>query len=356
MKTPIDTISGSHYEMGKQFGYVHRHLIHGNVHQWPMCHTFQGSDTELDKGVEEFRRANEAIAPWAEDELQGIADGSGADVDWIRRMDLRVWNYVPRREFQLSGCTAIGMISEEEGVVIGGTLDDPREPYVLVRRIPADGIPHVMVAWAGTIWGQNGMNEAGLFMAVASLGVHPDYKDADPNPHPPTGTLTRLIIETCQNVPEALDLLCRSKSNGSWVLGDSSGNLAAIQIMGSINEIQHAADHDNMVFCTNHEFMPGLVEALAAHGCKPRLTDYSVTRFDVLASAREQMPRSSETMRNLLRSHEGFPHSICNDASAMAMMAVPQKYPDKCLYAERPPCRNEFQELPVRMLDMAGHR
>lgn len=55
-------------------------------------------------------------------------------------------------------------------MIVGGTLDDPRQCYVLLRRIPRDGLPHVMVTWAGAGWGHSGVNAAGLGISQSSIG------------------------------------------------------------------------------------------------------------------------------------------------------------------------------------------
>ncbi len=145
-----ETLTGTHYEMGLREGRIFRHLIRWNVHTYAMRHTFQGSDPELGAGLERMRQIYRTLAPWVFEELQGIAEGSGVDYIWIERMHLRVWNLVPNKSLSPGGCTAIGMVTEGHGVVVGGTLDDPRQSYALVRRVPKEGIPHIQVIWPGT--------------------------------------------------------------------------------------------------------------------------------------------------------------------------------------------------------------
>ena len=101
------------------------------------------------------------------------------------------------------------------------------------------------------------------------------------------------------------------------------------------------------LFATNHIYMPDLVAKLIARGCAPVLTEYSITRFAALEQAAATMPRTVETMQQLLRSHEGYPHSICNDGTVTATYVLPQSRPGVLFVADSPPCRNEFHAYPV---------
>ncbi len=344
---PIETVRGSHYEMGLQHGRIYRHVVIGNVRAWAMRHDFQGSDEELDEGLEAVRAGDETFAPWVFEELRGIAEGSGVPLPWIVRMHLRVWNRVPRKDLapgSSGGCTGIGMIAEQEGVIVGGTLDDPRQSDVLIRRIPRDGIPHVQVAWAGTGWGHNGINAAGLCIAESSLGAcTPPLKLDESKPQLRGSMSGRILLERCEDVPQALALLKRLQPTDSLVLGDAKGNLVACQCLGEFHQsFQSPNENANFVFNTNHVHMPDLVAKIVAAGCVPKVTEYSMTRFATLERARASMPRSLETMLRLLRSHDGYPHSICNDGNVTTTYAMPQTQPAVLFLADCPPCRSEF--------------
>ena len=339
------TFRGTPYEMGLQHGRAFRHVIRGNVHAYPMRHTFQGTDEEMDAGTESARRSDEKYAPWVFDELRGIADGSGVDPIWIERMHLRVWNTVPNKALDASGCTVIGMITEDAGVVVGGTLDDPRQSYVLVRRVPREGIPHLQVMWAGVGWGHNGINEAGFCLATASLGAVEPEDRTPQDTYGLNGTVGRVMLQTCQTVAEAVDVLRRMGCRGSYVLGDAAGDLVTCQSLGRAHAFQRP--ERGLVFCTNHVHMGDLANALEARGSKPVVTDYSRVRFETLQAARAGARRRLEEMKGLLRSHEGYPHSICNEGTVMGSIAAPQTQPGKLHIADRPPCRNEFVSYEV---------
>jgi predicted choloylglycine hydrolase len=351
MQLPIETVRGSHYEMGVQHGRAYRHVIIGNVHTYALRHSFQGTDEELDTVLERPRRSHEQFAPWVFEELRGIADGSGIPLPHIIRMHLRVWNAVPRRELQpeSSGCTGIGFISDEDGVIVGGTLDDPRQSEVLIRRVPSDGIAHIQVIWAGAGWGHNGVNAAGLFVAQSSTGsTIPVLPNNDSQPRLLGSLAGRILLETCEDVPHALEVLKHLQSSDNFVLGDAKGNLISRQSIGGLGfAVQHPADHENFVFNTNHVHMPELADMVYARGCVPKLTEYSVTRFATLQKARAAMPRTRATMEELLRSHRGYPHSICNDGTVTATYALPQKQPGVIFLADAPPCRNSFYSYAV---------
>lgn len=345
MATDVETVRGTHYEMGVQHGRAYRHVIRGNVHAYAMRHDFQGRDEELDEGLKKVRESAETFTPWVFEELRGIAKGSGVEYSWILRMHLRVWNVVPKAPPSPGGCTGIGVVTEKEGGVIGGNLDDPRQSYALIRRFPQDGIPHVMSVWVGAAWGHNGTNEAGLCTAEASLG------SCEPAPSIPPGqyllgSMTgRLLLETCRDVPEAVALLKKIRPTDSLILGDAKGNLMAVQSMGPYQAFEKPAD--GMAFCTNHIFMAELLDPLRKQGCKPVISDYSRVRFETLEQARSSLPRTSESVRQLLRSHRGFPHSICNEGTVFSTIAKPQAEPARLYVADRPPCRNDYSAYEV---------
>ena len=261
-------------------------------------------------------------------------------------MHLRVWNNVPRKELTPSsgGCTGIGMIAKKDGVIVGGTLDDPRQSYVLIRRIPRNGISHVQVIWAGSCWGHNGTNAAGLCLAQSSLGCTvPGLSYDNSKRRIRNSTSGRILLERCEDVPQALKMLKRIQSTESLVIGDAKGNLVACQSLGGFCQaFQPAKGKQDFLFNTNHIHMPELVAKVTAAGCVPKVTEYSMTRFATLERARASMPRTVRTMQHLLRSHAGHPNCICNDGTVTATYALPQSRPGVLFVADAPPCRNEF--------------
>ncbi len=349
MPLPIETFSGTHYEMGVQHGRAFRHAVHATVAN-TLRHDFEESDAELDAGLSEVRASNLAFAPWLEEELRGIAEGSGVDYALIERLHLRVWNNVPRARRAAPACTSMGMRTADAGVIVGGNLDDPRTGYALVRRLPQNGLAHVMITWIGAAWGHNGMNAAGLSVAQSSLG---GYQPEPPRPDTAVylrGSLgTRLLLEHCRDVPAALDLLRKIRLESSYVLGDAAGNLVACQCLGGFEPVVQEADaHGGMVFSTNHIHMPELLERLAQAGCQPDIAEHSAVRFAAVARARDQLPRTLAAFQSILRSHDGYPHSVCRDATAFSTFCLPQRMPTVFNLADRPPCRNAFYEYPIR--------
>jgi len=347
---PIVTVRGTPYEMGLQHGQQYAEVIRTSVRNWVDGYV-KGQEDKARRVTEHQFPSNQRIYPALFDELRGIADGSGAPYESIVQMNFRVWNHIGLVE--QTACTTIGFISEEDGVVVGANLDDPRECYGLIRRDPVDGLTHVTNTWIGSIWSVDGANEAGLVLAQASLG-HPDwqrYKDVVTPRENYFGTVARRMLETCADIPQAVALLREFPTYNNWVLGDAKGDLVCIQCWGSAMGLQRAADHDNMVFTSNHHFMPEVVAALAAQGMQPSISDYSRVRFEVLERARKNQPRNRATMESLLRSHEGSDQDgltcICNTGTALSMYGMPQTRPGVLYVADQPPCRNDYMEYPV---------
>lgn len=352
MKVPIETVRGTPYEMGLQQGRIFRHLIHANVAQWAMRHTFEGSDELLDATMAGQRAIQEELCPWVFEELRGIAEGSGVDLPWIERLHMRIWNALPNQPYpgDAGGCTIVGM-KTPDGVAVAGVLDDPRSSYVLLRRIPKDGIPHISTVWAGTAWGHNGCNEVGLSLAQASGGNFEGGKMPTPAVQLRIEMVLRLMLTNCATVPEALKVMAGHRQGCSLVLGDAQGNLM-LQQEAAVAAVLDADDAGGMVYASNHMYLPAVVEHLARHGVRPVLSDYSRCRFEVLEQARKTVPRTVAGLKDLLRSHERFPHSICNNMSCWINLMLPEKEPGVFHLCDKPPCRSEFAAYPVR--EMAG--
>jgi hypothetical protein len=236
------------------------------------------------------------------------------------------------------------MRSAEDGVIVGGTLDDPREPYVLMRRIPKDGIPSIMINWAGTAWGHNGVNDEGLALANASV------QGSDPELPPARGTLLqpamvgRLILSSCADAAQGMALLKRLAPRCGFVLGDKSGRLVAYQ--GGGGRPFFAEPEADMIFCTNHYWIPELLDCVAQHGCKTRIAHHSAVRLETLRRFRtNEKARDFAAFLSLLKSHEGYPNSICNERNVMGLAARPQREPGTLHLAARFPCRSRFDRF-----------
>ncbi len=296
-----------------------------------------------------MRASNMRFAPWLEDELRGIAEGSGVEYGRIERLNLRVWNSVPRGKHSPSACTSIGMQTADAGIIVGGTWMI-RVSVTACARLPQNGLAHVMITLVGAAWGHNGMNAAGSSVAQSSLGGY-----APELPRPDTavylrGSLgTRLLLEHCRDVPSALALLRKIRPESSYVLGDAAGKLVACQCLGGLEPVVQDADaHGGMVFSTNHIHMPELLERLSQTGCQPDIAEHSAVRFAAVARARDQLPRTLAAFQAILRSHDGYPHSVCRDGTAFSTFCLPQRMPTVFNLADRPPCRNAFYEYPIR--------
>jgi len=96
------------------------------------------------------------MRPYLVEELKGIAEGAQLPFETICAMNFRTWNYVvfgqssPKQE---GGCSNIAFQVSDRGTLVGSICNDPREPYVLIRYYPDDGLPHISMPWLGTVWG-----------------------------------------------------------------------------------------------------------------------------------------------------------------------------------------------------------
>jgi len=326
-----ETVKGSHFEMGLQHGRIFKHVIQSNIHQYAMRHTFEGSDVDMDRGLKKTRIAEKKYAPWIFEELNGISKGSGVEYKWIERMHLRVWGAVAKKPYINGGCTGIGMITKNKSIILGGNCDDPRQCYVLIKRIPKKGLPHLQVTWAGSGWGHNGINKSGFALVQASIGCAHIIKL--PNEiYGNVSTMTRVLLETCSTVAEAVDLLKQTKPTSSFVLGDKKGNMLMFQGVGPYQSFEEPKN--NMLFFSNHIIIKDLTGKIPEYKkYKSAITEYSLKRYQTLENVRnnKNIPKTLDLIKSLLRSHKNFPHSICNNATVMSSITMPMTNPKEML-------------------------
>ncbi|RVX75171.1 hypothetical protein B0A52_00523 [Exophiala mesophila] len=187
--------SGTPYEIGLKHGSEAKSQVHGSLKFYESI--FQTMST---MEWPEVRRQSEAFAPYIainypryEQEMQGIADGAGADYTDILALNIR--SEIAFSMFQdpasepssstsinidSDGCTSIGWITPNGKTFLGQNWDwkPPQMQNLIILRVTQPGtdlVPFQMITEAGII-GKIGFNANGVgccLNAIRARGVDP---------------------------------------------------------------------------------------------------------------------------------------------------------------------------------------
>ena len=339
----LETHVGTAYERGLDHGRKFRHVIQSNLQCWAYRQPFQGSEEDMEAAIAPVRDVVRDRFPETFDELRGITDGSGGDFKALERMEFHIWQRLPREPFQGPTCTGIGLITRDRGTVIGGTLDNPRPPYVLACSRPSDGRAYIRIRWAGTTRGHNGVNESGLAVFQQSIGGFDKPVPSDPAGSALTGISTGFMLKECDTVADALAFLERCPSMQSLILGDRTGDVVEACHYGEHLFVRRP-DERNMVWNANRIHNPEALAYGGEHGAKPATRDYSLKRHEYLAgyAVSHGGDLSHSDAEAILRSVDGYPNSVCNEGTVMASISPVQDEPGVIYIADKPPSVNDF--------------
>jgi hypothetical protein len=187
-------------------------------------------------------------APELAEETRALAEASGADPEAMASLVLTAC--VPPEA--LPRCTVVAVMPERAsggGVLVGRNYDYfhdvSREGATVFGTRPDEGYAHAGCCdiWVGR---EDGLNDAGLYLAVASLmlpGVRPGLA---------FWLAARLVLDRCSTVGEGLALL-RSVPHAAgmgFLLADASGAAAVAE--ASLEGVEARGPKDGLLVLTNH--------------------------------------------------------------------------------------------------------
>jgi isopenicillin-N N-acyltransferase-like protein len=290
-----------------------------------------------------------AQLPEALEEMRGIADGSGLPYEDILLLNFSVelWG---EALFGSSGrCSLIGVAGENPllAKTIDMSLGDDR--YVICQRVhPKSGHSFLHVTYAGTIWTDGGVNDAGLAQTNSTLQSNSFDRSGLP-----IFIVARNLLQYCQNVAEAIEMVgkCRAINQGSNILlGDANSNLVVVEksISQGLRSWERKPHCDgqigDVIFATNHSLTPEMEGYLS--GSETFLSN-SRERLANLKRKVREMARTVEGVMALYRDHS-LPGAICQHGEASlhttgAFIIVPKQR--RIWIASGYPCASEYSLL-----------
>jgi len=292
--------TGDHYERGVQRGRRLRETL-------PVP-----EPTGLPTGfVAACRRAVERFYSPAVEEFEGILDGGGFDPEAMGAY------YFTRLESRLGGCTMFGIQEgcrdEGSGPVVGRNYDWAVEDLrwcELHRYWLPGGMDRIAYThhWAGN---PDVMNEAGLYVAIASLPPEPITA-----PGVQWSILVEMLSETCETVEEAVRACgeVRHMRPMNYLLADAHGGVAVVT--AGCEQVHVTRPEDGIIAAVNAglpgrlitQYAPGSydISTPALSGDRQESADRSRRR---VARARELLSRarrgiSLSHVQDVLTDHE----------------------------------------------------
>lgn len=300
---PLVEATGPPRELGRQHGEQARLKIVGFL-GW-MCESFKMNQHALTQRARTFRPLLEKHCPHLMEEVAGLAEGAGVELEEAMACQLRG---------ELNGhvseaCTtfALGPTATANGqLLIGQTsdMDVEMKDFAYVLHLHPEGRPEVIMWTFGGMLGYHGLNEYGVAHFANSLGGGPKWRPG--LSHYP---LKRLALEQ-RSIPEICSTMKSYPvcSSGNYVLCDGTGAILDIELTADgPSEITDNGDgfiaHSNHFLCSPYACPEN--DAASLPDSFPRLD-----RIRNLISQQNGL-HDVHSMKAILADHDGHPVSIC---------------------------------------------
>lgn len=305
---PELTVTGSPRAMGEQIGEALREKIRefDAIALERLRKTFEVS---RDFAFAVARRCLDEVrgyAPHMLEELEGMAHASGLELE--RVMLLQVRNQLRADQPAAGGgCTSFALGKTAAGTSITGQNwdNDPAlDAYsVVLTRRPDDAPAFLSITQAGLI-AYMGVNDAGLAICLNTLPAPARSHGV------PLYFIVRGIYET-RSLDGALEAVRRANRAipANLMLATPEGPANLEVTVEDVHVLREGEAGPEVVTHTNHCLHPELApinndfpELIQSQPRKRRIDA-------LLAAAPRPIPRT--TLEDILRDHEGYPHSIC---------------------------------------------
>jgi isopenicillin-N N-acyltransferase-like protein len=351
--------------MGKQHGSQIASLVRAAVNQAGSIITgsHQMSDAKLQGLVDYHKEITKNLRPEQFEELRGVAEGAG--VDYARLLELFLARELPYGFHDMpqsascvaEECTAwaaAGEATKEPEPLLAQNRDclyDSGEYRIVIIAQPYGKQSFVATGRVGSNDGY-GVNKEGL--AIMAPAVRPSDSITAANNHQPPGiqsyTLARMILETCETVREAVDLVRHTPPGYmglNWLIIDRDNHIAKVErSYGRVNvTLPEASDSANKVIAaTNHYSSKEMMSLNTSIGGSTRKRYDRISTLLTMKAGKLDF----DAFLELARDHHNGPGelSICNHGQEygtnLSMIAQPMV--PRLSVLRGSPCLNDFVE------------
>lgn len=307
---PLVEVSGSHREIGRQFGEQLRAEIHEYSDMW-LRKAAERSGLSRDAllgQITGFVQAIDTYAPHLGEEIRGVAEGAGID-------EREAFSIQVRMELLFAGppppsCTTFALTGDHTATgqtIVGQNvdLDAEVERFGVILKIKPENGPAVMMYTSPGLVSYVGMNDAGLAVH-GNLLVSDGWRAGFPR-----YLITRLMLaETSVEAALQSGLRPPRASSRNMILGDAQGAIANAEL--TVDDARITRSSSGKLVHTNH-----YVDADLA-GKDTYIPESSCHRHDRITELvnSADRPLSVEDLKGFFRDHDGFPGSICAHVTA----------------------------------------
>jgi hypothetical protein len=278
-------LRGSYEQMGRQQGRPLKGI------------TLPLPDPKMLRFAKQCEEIVRQYAPELLDEMQGLAEAAEVDYDALMTLTLTV-SFDPA---EVPGCTVLAVMPErtaDDCLIVGRNYDyfhDVSEESATTYRTYPEGRYASLGDCDIWIGRDDGLNEAGLFVAIAATmlsGLQPGLT---------FWLVVRMLLDHCTTVDEGLALIqsVPHPQSRNFLLADCSGKAAVAE--ATVDGVEVREPEDGLLVMTNHVVCPAWAgkESFVPPDSHPRYN-----RLRELLGGDGLVDK--DAVKQALRDHEGF--------------------------------------------------
>ncbi len=350
-KLKIVEASGSHYEMGFQYGAACPEISKMRDMTYQL---FGGRDKAAElirKFAPMYLPAAEKYAPEIVEEMRGMADGAKVAFEDILFLNI---TYEISTPDVMGGCTTFAAAGDAtaDGEVIAGQNFDFIEPWeefmLLLKMKPANG-PRFMAVTAAGCLGLIGLNSAGISV---NLNLLKNKESLTPSGGVPTHIILRKMFMS-ESIADAITAVAGAEGRAAknYLITSGEGDILGLETTTSDMDVQYPIEG---IYTHANSFK---AERFQRNDLAPLSSPDSYVRYPRLYSLMQKHrgKLSVDVMKKLLADHNNHPGSICRHPNPKALLPIvrmaktlasiitcPQER--KAFIALGTPCENEYLE------------
>ncbi len=346
---PLVRVRGSHREAGRQVGEACAATVRAEAafadQKIPGGRTREEQLALADR----YREVTAAAYPWSVEELEGIAEGAGADPRTLfAAMIEEIWHepYAARLQGRCSDLVAVPPATADGRILVAHNNDMPRtyQEQLVAIEWRIDGDPVVLTIGNG-LWMSAGWNGAGISFTGNELAPL-DEK---------VGIPREIQFRSMMRQPTMADALreaLRADRASSYNNVVVSRQGEAVNVEGSATDAELTGpDERGTLVHTNHY----VCERMLPYEGDPAYVPHSGARYRRarrLLDAAEPGSITVERLREMLSDHEGAPDCLCrhperfggSSDSATAFWCVADVTRMRVAFGRGNPCDSQAQE------------
>lgn len=300
------TVCGTPYERGLQYGRACREEILLSVRNYTHWYSKRMSWEEVQRRAMQYLPAIREAGEEYIEEMQGIADGAGVKFSEIMVINSRSepMDPVPNEEAPQE-CTAFSVFppATANGAVLAGQnwdlLRAHREAVVILRILPCDGKPGILMFPEAGMIGAMGMNDAGIGLTLNALSTLTKEYGL-----PLHIRMRKILEQKTLGMAFRQTVIGTRPSSGHLIITHKDGVGLGMEL--DPTDIDVLQPENGVMVHTNHFVGP----KFAARPDQNSASSY-IRYQRILVHLKNKTGLTTEHIKAALRDHAGYPDSIC---------------------------------------------